>query len=135
MVRDLCWILLYTKPRAEAWAEAALRKEGLVTMLPRVRTRSGFAPLFPRYLFAGGSARLLDAPFPPRAGVLYAVPRGDAPARVPPAIVQMVRARMAASDTVELDAAPTPDSLFTTARRERVRSLLRAVGADVAAAV
>jgi hypothetical protein len=67
--------------------------------------------------------------------VLYAVPRGDAPARVPHALVRELRARMGASGIVELDASPTPDSLFTTTRRERVQALLRAVGADVIASV
>ena len=50
---ELCWQLLYTKSRAEEWVEINLRKQGFATLLPRVRSRSGFGPLFPRYLFAG----------------------------------------------------------------------------------
>ena len=54
--RDLCWLLLYTKAHAESWADINLRKQGFATLLPRVRQRGGFAPLFPRYLFVGGPA-------------------------------------------------------------------------------
>ena len=42
---DITWLLLYTKPHAEAWAEVNLRNQGFVSLLPRVpstQMRSGF---------------------------------------------------------------------------------------------
>jgi hypothetical protein len=127
-------MLLYTKTRAEAWAEIHLRKEGLVTLLPRVRGRGGFAPLFPRYLLAGCTRELVGAVWPARIGVLYAVPHGDTPARIAPELIARLRDRTDARGIVTLDAVPDPDSLFTPSRRDRVRALLRLAGALPAAA-
>jgi hypothetical protein len=67
---DQCWLLLYTKARAESWADINLRKQGFTTLLPRVRQRGGFAPLFPRYLFVGARE--------PDNRVLAGPRRGDA---------------------------------------------------------
>ena len=47
------WKLVYTKVHCEAWSEANLRNQGFAVLMPRIRARSGFAPLFPRYLFVG----------------------------------------------------------------------------------
>jgi hypothetical protein len=127
-------MLLYTKTRAEAWAEMHLRKQGLATLLPWVRVRGGVAPLFPRYLLAGGAGDLVRAVWPARIGVLYAVPRGDTPARIAPEIIACVRDRTDARGIVTLDPEPHPDSLFTPSRRDRVRALLRLAGALPAAA-
>ena len=41
----LCWKVLYTKPHAEVWAEASLRRQSFVALPRRVRGRSSFAPL------------------------------------------------------------------------------------------
>ena len=87
---ELCWQLLYTKPRAEEWVEINLRKQGFHTLLPRVRGRSGFGPLFPRYLFAGFDADLSPRPLRSTLGVLYVVHFGSEPARVPPLPVTLV---------------------------------------------
>ena len=31
---ELCWQLLYTKPRAETWGEINLRRQGYATLYP-----------------------------------------------------------------------------------------------------
>lgn len=120
---ELFWLLLYTKPRAEAWAEINLRKQGFATLLPRVRRRDGFAPLFPRYLFVGHTAEQAIEPLRSTRGVLYTVHCGDRPARVPEAVVAEVRARMDAVGVVTLDESVRPDPLFAKAERERIRTL------------
>ena len=120
---DLCWVLLYTKPHAEIWAEANLRRQGFVTLLPRVRRRGGFAPLFPRYLFAASRPGQPTEPLRHTRGVSYVVHCGPHPARVPGHVIDAVRARMDAHGVVVLDAAPAPDPLFAKAERERLRTL------------
>ncbi len=122
--RTLTWLLLYTKPRAEAWADINLRKQGYQTLLPLVRSRGAFAPLFPRYLFVGHAepqARALRG----TRGVLYVVHCGERPARVPLDVIADVRGRMDAHGVVTLEDRPTPDPLFAKAQRERVRALIR----------
>jgi hypothetical protein len=128
---DLRWILLYTKPRVEAWAEINLRKEGVATLLPRVRQRTGFAALFPRYLLAGCRDDEEMASVCGAVGILYVVHRGDAPAIVPPDVVGELESRMGACGVVGLDPQPSPDSLFAPSRRARVRALLRRACAGV----
>jgi transcription antitermination factor NusG len=123
--RDLCWILLYTKPRAESWAEINLRKQGFVTLLPRVRQRSGFAPLFPRYLFVGFPSGMPEERLRSTRGVLYVVHCGAKPARVPLEVVAAVQSRMDARGIVILDEVPRTDPLFAKAQRERVRALIK----------
>ena len=122
---DLSWVLLYTKPYAETWADANLRRQGFLTLLPRVRRRGGFAPLFPRYLFAAHRPGQSTSPLRSTRGVLYVVQCGDHAARVPPGVIEQVRARMDAEGLVRLDAAPPVDPLFARAERERIRALER----------
>lgn len=131
MTRELCWILLYTRPRAETWTEITLRKAGHPTLLPRVRQRRGFGPLFPRYVLAALAHEDELAILRPPGGVLYVVHSGDAPARVPGELVRAVRARMDARGLVQLDLAGTADLLFAPSRRERVRALLHAAHAGL----
>jgi transcriptional antiterminator RfaH len=126
---ELCWQLLYTKPRAEEWVEINLRRQGFATLLPRVRGRSGFGPLFPRYLFAGFDADHDPRPMRSTLGVLYVVHCGDKPARVPLDVVDEVRARMDAHGVVKVESSPTPDLLFARRERERTRALLKLVEA------
>lgn len=126
---ELCWQLLYTKPRAEEWVEINLRKQGFHTLLPRVRGRSGFGPLFPRYLFAGFDADLSPRPLRSTLGVLYVVHFGSEPARVPIEVVEEVRGRMDAHGVVAVDDTPAKDPLFARRERERTRTLVQLVEA------
>ena len=126
---ELCWQLLYTKPRAEEWVEINLRKQGFATLLPRVRSRSGFGPLFPRYLFAGFDADQSPRPMRSTLGVLYVVHCGEQPARVSPGVIEEVRGRMDAHGVVTVDSAPTHDTLFARRERERTRALVKLVEA------
>ena len=123
--RDVCWLLLYTKARAESWAEINLRKQGFVTLVPRVRQRDGFGPLFPRYVFVGASAQADLRSARSTRGVLYVVQCGDNPARVSPEIIDAIRRRMDSQGVVELDDRPTVDPLFVRRERERVRALVK----------
>ena len=122
---DLGWMLLYTKPRAEAWAEMNLRKQGFATLLPRVKQRIGFGPLFPRYLFVGARDEQRVEPLRSTLGVLYVVHAGDRPARVPQSVIDEVRSRMDAYGVVTIDPSPAADTLFAKQQRERVRTLLK----------
>lgn len=122
---ELSWRLLYTKPRAEVWAEANLRKQGFATLLPRLQVRSGLVPLFPRYLFAGTqhgeSTRVLRSTY----GVLYVVHCGESPARVPDEVIGEIRARMDEYGVVHLEQEPKCDPLFARRERQRTKALLR----------
>jgi transcriptional antiterminator RfaH len=123
--RDLCWLLLYTKARAESWADINLRKQGFATLLPRVRQRAGFAPLFPRYIFVGASAGMDFRPARSTRGVLYVVHCGENPARVPHEVIDHVRARMDDHGVVQLEGRPVADPLFARRERERVQALVK----------
>ena len=123
--RDLCWQLLYTKARAETWAEINLRKQGFVTLLPRVRHRDGFGPLFPRYVFVGGPPETDFRSTRSTRGVLYVVQCGERPARVPLEVIAEIRSRMDERGVVQLERGPIVDSLFAQRERERVRTLVK----------
>ena len=122
---DQSWLLLYTKARAESWAEINLRRQGFSTLLPRVRQRGGFGPLFPRYLFVGAPLGTDLRPARSTRGVLYVVHFGEKPARVPLDVVQEIRGRMDEHGVVELERRPLEDSLFARRERERVRALVK----------
>ena len=123
--RDLCWLLLYTKARAENWADVNLRKQGFATLLPRVRQRDGFGPLFPRYVFVGAPLGTDFRPARSTRGVLYVVHSGESPARVPLEVIEGIRARMDEHGIVELERRPLLDPLFARRERERVRTLVK----------
>jgi transcriptional antiterminator RfaH len=123
--RDLCWLLLYTKARAESWADVNLRKQGFATLLPRVRQRDGFGPLFPRYVFVGAPLGTDFRPARSTRGVLYVVHSGENPARVPLEVIAGIRARMDEHGIVELERRPLLDPLFARRERERVRTLVK----------
>lgn len=124
MDSQLSWLLLYTKPRAEAWAEINLRRQGFATLLPRVRRGDGFWPLFPRYLFAGCAAGQDMLPLRNTRGVQYVVHCGAEPSRVPAAVVAEIQGRMDSRGVVALDGQErAQDALFAKAERERVRTL------------
>jgi transcription antitermination factor NusG len=122
---DVCWRLLYTKARAESWAEINLRKQGFVTLMPRVRQRDGLGPLFPRYLFVGAQTESDFRPVRSTRGVLYVVQCGEHPARVSPDVIDTIRRRMDAQGIVHLDDRPVIDPLFARRERERVRALVK----------
>ena len=122
---ELCWVLLYTKPFAESWAEINLRRQGYATLLPRVCRRGRFAPLFPRYLFAGFALHQAPGPLRSTRGVLYVVHCGERPARVSAEVLSSIRARMDDRGVVAVDDAPTADPLFAARERERVRALVK----------
>ena len=123
--RDLCWQLLYTKARTESWAEINLRKQGFATLLPRVRRRDGFGPLFPRYVFVGGPAATDFRSARSTRGVLYVVHCGEKPARVPLEVISEIRSRMDEQGVVKLERRPLSDSLFARRERDRVRALVK----------
>ena len=123
--RDRCWLLLYTKARAESWAEMNLRKQGFATLLPRVRHRNGFGPLFPRYVFVGAPAGMDFRSARSTRGVLYVVQCGDHPARVPHEVIEQIRARMDDHGVVAVEGRPLIDPLFARRERERVRALVK----------
>jgi transcriptional antiterminator RfaH len=121
----LCWRLLYTKPRAESWAEANLRKQGFTVLMPRVSTTAGFAPLFPRYVFVGHEPNDQTRSIRSTFGVQYVVCCGDEPASVPLEVVSEIRSRMDPHGVVHLEKLPKPDPLFARRERERVRALVK----------
>jgi transcriptional antiterminator RfaH len=123
--RDLCWQLLYTKARAEIWAEINLRRQGFATLLPRVRRRGAFGPLFPRYLFVGAPAGTDFRPARSTRGVLYVVHCGEKPARVPLDVIGDIRSRMDEYGVVLLEQRPLVDSLFARRERDRVHALIK----------
>jgi hypothetical protein len=123
--RDQCWLLLYTKARAESWADINLRKQGFATLLPRVRQRDGFGPLFPRYVFVGAPVGADFRPARSTRGVLYVVHCGEKPARVPLDVIDGIRGRMDEHGVVELEDRVVVDPLFARRERERVRALVK----------
>lgn len=117
------WRLLYTKPHAEVWVDANLRKQGFGVLLPRITGRNGLAPLFPRYVFAGVTAALRGESLGGTYGVQYVVQCGHTPARVPAAVIAEIRARMDAHGIVRVDRVAGGDPLFAKQRRERLAAL------------
>jgi len=127
---EICWQLLYTKPRAETWVEINLRRQGYATLYPQVRARGGLKPLFPRYIFAGFEGAQSPRPMRSTMGVLYVVHCGSEPARVPAEVIAEVRGRMNEWGVVTLDLPAVPrDPLFDRRERERVRALVKLAAA------
>lgn len=129
MERDLEWKLLYTKVHCEAWAEANLRNQGFHVLFPRVRERSGFGPLFPRYVFVGHDHRLSPRSLTNTRGVLKVVHFGDRPAQVPQSVIDEIRSRMDSHGVVHLPDAGGVRPIFDRRQRERVRALVKLASA------
>lgn len=121
---EASWQLVYTKARAERWVELNLRRQNFHTLLPLVRARAGYQPLFPRYVFVGIAADVSARPIAGTRGVQYIVHFGTQPARVPLEVVRDVHARMDAHGVVQLEQADPQDPLFARHARERTRALL-----------
>jgi transcriptional antiterminator RfaH len=119
------WRLLYTKPHAEVWVEANLRNQGFESLLPRTATRSGFGPLFPRYVFAGYRAGQRPEAFAGTYGVQYVVHCGLRPAIVPVELIVEIRARMNERGVVVLEKRAIEDPLFARRQRERLEALAK----------
>ena len=130
------WRLLYTKPHVEAWVEANLRKQGFESLFPRTATRTGFGPLFPRYLFAGFRPGQRADAFAGTYGVKYVVHCGARPAIVPMELIAEIRSRMNANGVVVVEKDAGVDPLFARRQRERLETLakLAAAGFRVRAA-
>jgi hypothetical protein len=129
------WKLVYTKVHCEAWSEANLRNQGFAVLLPRIRARAGFAPLFPRYLFVGHERGRDTSVLRSTLGVQYVVSLGEKPVRVPQSVIDEVRARMDARGVVQLDARATAPRLFDRRERERVRTLVKLAQAGFRVAI
>jgi len=125
----MLWQVLYTKAHAEAWAEINVRRQGFATLLPRVRQGSGFAPLFPRYIFSGYHTYLPMTSLRNTFGVLYVVRCGEQPARVPVEVIEQIRSRMDMHGVVRVGEVPSVDPLFAKPERERLRALEALVSA------
>jgi hypothetical protein len=123
-IGDASWQLVYTKARAERWVELNLRRQNFLTLLPLVRARAGFQPLFPRYVFVGIAPEASARPIAGTRGVQYIVHFGAQPAQVPLEVVRDVSARMDAHGVVQLEQADPQDPLFAKRARERTRALL-----------
>lgn len=119
----LTWQLLYTKPHAEAWVEANLRRQGFATLLPRTPTKAGTGPLFPRYVFAGCSASQRPTSFAGTYGVAYIGRCGAHSARIPNDISASINARMNEQGVVRPESLVAEASIFATRARERVAIL------------
>jgi transcriptional antiterminator RfaH len=96
------WFVVYTHPREEAIAQDNLARQGYGTYWPRYARRikharkvqEVFASLFPRYLFVAFDP-LVDGWRTIRStrGVVDLVRHGYEPTRVPPELIEAIRAR------------------------------------------
>jgi transcriptional antiterminator RfaH len=109
------WFVVQTQPHAEAKACAHLRRQGFQIYLPRYRKRRRHArrietvlvPLFPRYLFVAIDRmtqrwRCIQS----TVGVSRLVCNGEAPAIVPPRVIDDIQKREDESGIVRLDLRP-----------------------------
>lgn len=94
------WYVVYTHAGAEAKALENLRRQGYTVYLPRYRKRRRHArrveevwrPLFPRYLFvAADPVGERWRPVLSTLGVCGLVRSGEAPAEVPPGVVEAIK--------------------------------------------
>lgn len=123
---DCCsWRLLYTKPHAESWVDANLRRQGFGVLLPRIRGRAGYGPLFPRYVFAGFAPGQRSEAMASTYGVQYVVRCGRSPAAVPAEVIAELRARMDARGVVTVERSSEADPLFAAQQRRRLDALAR----------
>lgn len=108
------WYAVQTKPRAEDIARENLMRQGFECLWPRLRrtarTAAGLKAriesLFPRYLFVAADPTVSSlAAVRSTRGCVGLVRFGGEPARVPLAVIENIRSRMAAGDGIaRLDA-------------------------------
>lgn len=125
MGANLEWMLVYTKARCEAWADANLRNQGFSVLFPRVQARAGFAPLFPRYLFVGHGVEQDTRSVRNTRGVQRLVQFSEHPVRVPEDVIEEIRGRMDLRGVVELETDAPPRPLFDHRERARLRALVK----------
>ncbi len=96
------WYLVYSKPQQERLALENLDRQGYASYLPKVRARRRrqgryvkvVEPMFPRYLFIHLSDQTDNwGPIRSTIGVSNLVRFGMQPARVPNALIEMLRSR------------------------------------------
>ena len=100
----MSWYLVLTKPRQERRALDNLFNQGYECWLPQLRVEKVRQrkltvvdePLFPRYLFIRLPPGVNWSPVRSTLGVTTIVRFGGLPARVPPAVLEMLRAEEAA---------------------------------------
>ncbi len=108
------WHAVFTQPNGESRAEFNLARQGYEVYLPRLRkvlrharrVENVLRPLFPRYLFVALDP-LRDGwrPILSTVGVADLVRFADAPADVPVALIDAMRARESSGAYVELPSA------------------------------
>lgn len=121
----LSWQLLYTKPHAEAWVIANLRRQGFATLHPLILTRAGTGPLFPRYVFAGYGEAQRPEHFRGTYGVSYVVHCGARPACVPRDVILSIAERMNERGIVRVADLDAEESIFARRARARVATLAK----------
>ncbi|MHB8453155.1 MAG: transcription/translation regulatory transformer protein RfaH [Acidiferrobacterales bacterium] len=104
------WFLVYSKPRQEEMAKRHLERQGYTVYLPRAdrsRRRAGrrvsvVEPLFPRYLFIQLDTHMDNwSPIRSTIGVTALVRFGAQPARVPDALIALLRSHESAAGVHE----------------------------------
>ena len=111
------WFVVQTQPHKEIQAEVNLRNQGFQSFLPRIRktirharrSRTGLAPLFPRYLFVSLDLgrerwRSVNGTF----GVSRLVSHGAWPAPVPHGLVEEMMALTEQVGAIDLRDTLTP---------------------------
>lgn len=118
------WYVVQTHPNAERKAVAHLERQGFAAYLPRYRKRRRharrtevvLAPLFPRYAFVSIDMEAQRwRSIQSTVGVSLLVCNGDAPAAVPPRVMEALYARADGEGIIEVDAGPR------FARGDRIR--------------
>jgi len=115
------WYVIHTKPRQERRALVNLEQQGYTCYLPMIaleklsRARLSLVeePLFPRYLFISldhGRQGQSWAPIRSTIGVSGLVTFGSSPAKIDPAIIDLLRQQ-------EADFCSTPERLFQKGER------------------
>lgn len=151
------WYAVYTQPRNEPLASEHLGRQGFEVFFPRYLKRRSHArridfvpaPLFPRYLFINFDIHESEwHVIRSTRGVIDLVRIGTDPVKLPPGIVEEIRARQGADGFIELarrlnisrgaririDAGPFADyeAIFEAQRdNDRVIALLSLLGRRV----